>query len=285
MSVHAHPGSRPEATAARVRDELERRGVVWLRGFLAQDVVAPARNVVRRALEDQGVLQGETWSLEPVRGVPQGKRTKVLTRRIKKHAAFAQLITSELVATVEELAGAAVVPMIERPQLLFSLPDAESWSVPHSVWHVDLPVIPNRGLEGIQAFTFLEPVRPRGGGTVVVAGSHRLLEDVPWVGSKQIKKRLLLELYFQELLARETPARESFLEQQTCGDVDVQVVELCGEPGDVVLMNLRLLHAPAPNALDTPRVMVTQRFLTERSKQDMDEQLERYKATGTIEGS
>ena len=92
------------AAAKLTRDEFERRGLVWLRGFLAEAVLAPARDVVREALRDQGVLQGETWTLDPVRDVPKGKRTKVLTRRIKKDAAFAQLIVPEL----GHLAGEAV---------------------------------------------------------------------------------------------------------------------------------------------------------------------------------
>jgi hypothetical protein len=37
--------------------------------------------------------------------------------------------------------------------------------------------------------------------------------------------------------------------------VEVRVVELCGEPGDVVLMNPRCLHAAAPNAGASPRLM------------------------------
>ena len=41
------------------------------------------------------------------------------------------------------------------------------------------------------------------------------------------------------------------------------MVELHGEPGDVFLTDLRLLHTLAPNASRVPRLMVTQRFLLE----------------------
>ena len=37
----------------------------------------------------------------------------------------------------------------------------------------------------------------------------------------------------------------------------VRVAELCGQPGDVVLMNQRVLHVAAPNALTTPRMMLS----------------------------
>ncbi len=37
----------------------------------------------------------------------------------------------------------------------------------------------------------------------------------------------------------------------------VRVTELCGKPGDVVLMNQRVLHVTAQNALTTPRFMLS----------------------------
>jgi hypothetical protein len=39
------------------------------------------------------------------------------------------------------------------------------------------------------------------------------------------------------------------------------VAELCGRPGDVVLMNQRVLHVAAPNALTSPRLMLAD-FIT-----------------------
>lgn len=41
----------------------------------------------------------------------------------------------------------------------------------------------------------------------------------------------------------------------------VRVAELCGQPGDVVLMNQRVLHVTAPNTLTTPRMMLSD-FIT-----------------------
>lgn len=46
--------------------------------------------------------------------------------------------------------------------------------------------------------------------------------------------------------------------------VPVRVEELTGEAGDVIVMHPRLLHAVAPNTLDTPRMMLLQ-FLYQRS--------------------
>jgi hypothetical protein len=41
----------------------------------------------------------------------------------------------------------------------------------------------------------------------------------------------------------------------------IRVAELCGQPGDVVLMNQRVLHVTAPNALAKPRMMLSD-FIT-----------------------
>ena len=42
----------------------------------------------------------------------------------------------------------------------------------------------------------------------------------------------------------------------TIAGIDLQVVELTGAPGDVILLHPWLFHAPAPNRLATPRMMV-----------------------------
>jgi hypothetical protein len=44
------------------------------------------------------------------------------------------------------------------------------------------------------------------------------------------------------------------------GEAEIEVVELTGQPGDVWLMDMRVLHTVAPNVRSTPRVMLTQRF-------------------------
>jgi ectoine hydroxylase-related dioxygenase (phytanoyl-CoA dioxygenase family) len=53
---------------------------------------------------------------------------------------------------------------------------------------------------------------------------------------------------------------DAVLPAATVHDVPLQVTELTGSPGDAWLMDLRVLHASAPNAGDRPRVMLTHRF-------------------------
>ena len=42
------------------------------------------------------------------------------------------------------------------------------------------------------------------------------------------------------------------------GDVEVEIVEMLGEPGDVWITHLHTFHCAAPNARDTPRMMIAQ---------------------------
>ncbi|MYD99310.1 MAG: hypothetical protein F4X98_18250 [Gammaproteobacteria bacterium] len=45
--------------------------------------------------------------------------------------------------------------------------------------------------------------------------------------------------------------------------MEVQVVEFCGEPGDVWFTDLRMLHTLSPNTTSVPRVVLTQRYIIE----------------------
>lgn len=62
-------------------------------------------------------------------------------------------------------------------------------------------------------------------------------------------------------MSEDFPNRERFLTiLGKVGDIELLVVELCGEPGDVFLMDMRLLHTAAPNTASIPRLMVTERY-------------------------
>ncbi len=41
------------------------------------------------------------------------------------------------------------------------------------------------------------------------------------------------------------------------GDVELRVVEMVGEPGDVILMHPLMLHAASPNCSDVPRMVLS----------------------------
>lgn len=150
--------------------------------------------------------------------------------------------------------------MYPHPQLLFTLPHAAAQTAP--TWHVDSPRLPSGQGFGVQMFGFLDTVIPGGGGALAVAGSHHLLNDGRYLQMSEIGSLLRRDDFFQRLYA--TDAKERFSAMTGHGLVngfEQKIIELTGEPGDVYLTDLRLLHAFAPNLTDRPRVMVTQRFL------------------------
>lgn len=117
----------------------------------------------------------------------------------------------------------------------------------------------------LRAFTFLEPVRPGGGGTLCVVGSHRLaleMDRAPSgaiMRSADIRKRLGAEHpWFARLLAApEVDYRELMNADAQAGGHTVRLEEMTGAPGDVIVMHPAVLHALAHNALDRPRLMLT----------------------------
>jgi Phytanoyl-CoA dioxygenase (PhyH) len=155
---------------------------------------------------------------------------------------------------------------------LVSFPDtgADDWNVPSGYWHVDFhfthdPQTPF----GIRVFSFLSQVPPRGGGTLVVAGSHvlvsrfvsRVTDDERALGFAKLRDRLLAsDSWFGKLTQPAETGDDRvrfFMEQQSVVDgVAVRVEQLCGQAGDVVVMHPWLVHAPSPHAGTGPRFML-----------------------------
>ncbi|MDJ0785294.1 MAG: phytanoyl-CoA dioxygenase family protein [Myxococcota bacterium] len=244
------------------REEFARRGVIRIEGLIPEALVSPARERAFECMDEDGVTRDGVWIDGRATGWECQNRILKKLKPWAKSDAFRRLITDEVIQAAHDLApGHRLQPMVEHPQILFTPPNAEAWTVPHKVWHLDVPRLGPDEPPGVQMFTFLDRVEPGGGGTLVAAGSHRLLNGQGRIQSKDVKKRLQREPWFRELLRNGREDRKSFLEApERVGDVELQVVEMHGEPGDVYLTDLRLLHTLAPNATMRPRLMVTQRF-------------------------
>lgn len=236
------------------RREFAERGVIRIEGLIPDATAAPVRELVLKALEAEGPD-----------GPVGNRQVRKLTRHTNGLAAFRELVTPGVREAIDSLVdGQSVCTLPNRPQLLYTPHNASTWVVPHKVWHLDVPRLGEVGRPGVQMFTFVDSVPPGAGATLVVAGSHRLLNDRGRVRSKDVKARLKQEPYFRDLLNPSGGDRRHFLEKPgRVGDVELQVVELWGEPGDVYLTDLRLLHTLAPNTSSSPRLMMTQRFFLE----------------------
>lgn len=252
------------------RQTFRATGLLRLPGAIPAAVVADMRERVWAGFDRAGL---------PRRGPPgiEGADLRRAVKRLRKTGGLERLYTErnpEAVASVadaRELLDGAEAER-SRPLLLLTLPSGgdEPWRVPHNIWHTDCPRLPGGGAPGIIVLAFVDTVRPTGGGTVVIQGSHRLLESTEsGLSSRQLKKRLKHYPFFSMLFRKEPPEcadRHRYLldEPHCVAGVPVQAVELTGEPGDMVLVDGRILHTVAPNCLDAPRLMARGFFASER---------------------
>ena len=152
-----------------------------------------------------------------------------------------------------------------HPLVTFPDPGGE-WAIPATGWHVDSHQWSAGEVPGLVAFTFLDEVLPRGGGTLAITGSHYLTWQLcqragGFMKTGDMKSALAGEsTWFADLWRQPVTGRDQlrrYLDDgAVAGGTHVRVAELCGQPGDVVLMNTRVLHAAAPNALGRPRLML-----------------------------
>lgn len=244
--------------------QFQHDGIVKFERLLSPEGVAEARLAVLRRFEALGFWAKGGWRLEHVER-PRWPATGLKPARDigHRHPEVEALIDEPGIrATIESLAGGPFDRQVfPRPQILASLPNARPWTLP-SAWHVDVPRLASGASPGLQMFAFLESVEPAGGGTLVVAGSHHLLNNGRHQRVKTITEALRMEPFFRNLFeGRSGIAAVADLPEGRVDGVPLRVVELTGSPGDAWLMDLRVLHAAAPNASDRPRLMLTHRFV------------------------
>lgn len=233
------PQTVPDATTSAMRDRL------W--GFLS-------------AMHGRQRDDATTW-----REFDGGTRFKMLMRT----GAFDELRTY-LSEPIDEVLGQREWNSPAHwghPLVTFPNSDRE-WAIPASGWHVDSSQWSAAAeIPGVVAFTFLDDVKPRGGGTLVLPGSHRvtwqLCQRAGGFMKTSAMKSVLAGEYpwfadlWREPISDADALRRYFDEGVEVDGTHVHVAELCGQPGDVVLMNQRVLHVAAPNVLDSPRMMLS----------------------------
>jgi hypothetical protein len=248
--------------------EFAARGLVKYSDFLPAEQLATARRVIFQHLEQHGIAQDGRW--RPADQLPSAGLfdAKPLIRSLDRHPAIIDLVGGKTPAAASALVGGRLdFSMRPSPGLLLTLPATGSWTVPHQNWHQDIPRLPEAGPPGVQVFAMLDTVEPGGGGTLAVTGSHRLFNDGVRINSSDLRKRLKRLPYFAALMSEGTADRMRFMRAAGhVGDVELQVVEMTGEPGDVFFMDMRLLHTVAPNMRRIPRLMLTERYLLEHAR-------------------
>lgn len=240
--------------------EFEARGLVKLDGLIPDSWAAAARDLIHNVASAHDLYKSGEWKRSESR-FSDAKSFRSAINALNHADHFPKLVSDQVIDIAQNLLGKPVVPLAPGQQILFTLPGGASWSVPNDVWHIDIPRLGKLGPPGVQMFTFLEDVEPRGGGTLVLSGSHRLMNTSRVLRSKELKRVLGKASYFRSLFDhKRAPIRQL---EETAGKVDgvdLQIVELTGRKGDVYFMDLRALHTPAPNCSKTARLMLTCRL-------------------------
>ena len=246
-------------------------GFVKIDALIPNEVVDPIREAVLDRLCRHGFWGEEGWKA-PADAEAEMKLRNTIKEISRSSKSLRPILTERVLSYARNLVSGDEVEMSPPiTQFLFTAPRSYvmnhdgrwngKWEVPRSIWHLDMPRSRSIGPPGPEMFTFLNKVEPKGGGTLILAGSHRLLNDVDYLSSKGVKRKLKRHAYFRELTGKGDGDRSRFLEE--IGDIDnvpVKVVELTGDPGDVYFIDLRLLHSLGANTSDQPRMMIAQRM-------------------------
>lgn len=230
--------------------DFERDGAVRVRGAFDPDGMA---DVLWSALASRHRILKEEPATWPVGFF--GKLTK-----LGKSGRFAAIATDRLATAISGLLGVDWHDEDRWGQPLITFPVPLPWDVPNA-WHTDGVIEGTAASPAtIRMFAYLTSVAPGGGGTTIIAGAHHLAAQRLGYKSAELRRELAsVSPWFRDLW--DSTAGDRVGRFMTDGDevegVHVRVVELTGEPGDVVLWHPSLLHAGTTNALDVPRFMLT----------------------------
>lgn len=193
-------------------------------------------------------------------------------RSVRTHAVFRPNDGPVLHEALDDLIGKGRWEVPKHwGQFLVNFPASErAIARSRSLWHTDFPYsMSAERVDGALVFTFVGDVPPRAGGTLVMAGSParvaRFVGEHPRVRKERMKvaRRALLasDPWLASLGALAGPGwPEKAVGARHCGRGEsLEVVELSGKPGEVVIGHPWLLHTPSPNRGDRPRFMRVQR--------------------------
>jgi hypothetical protein len=226
-----------------------------------------------RAFDGADAMADRLWEHLARRGIdrhdaatwPRGKAHHL--QKLLHEPVFIPIGGPTTSAAIDSLLGAG---RWTRPnhwgEFLVNFPECgRRWTVP-TLWHTDAayhdPVSP---LHGVSVFSFLNRVEHAGGGTLVLAGSHRIIarfagRHPELRGEKTATVRRAFYQSHPKLAELVTVGNDDERAEQFSAEIDVdglpaRVVELTGDPGDVVIVHPLLAHCVSPNCARQPRFM------------------------------
>ena len=179
----------------------------------------------------------------------------------KRDPAQAALLTGTVRGVFDDLLGPGTwSPPRDWGVTLVTFPEPGGWELPSRLWHWDNPCELHLDRpRGLFVVSFIGPVAARGGGTLILSGSPRLLikqegripaDQRRGLDSKARNRFYHLDPWLMALTGQApSPADRiaAFMDRETLVDgVPLRVVELTGEPGDMVFCHPVMVHCRAP---------------------------------------
>jgi ectoine hydroxylase-related dioxygenase (phytanoyl-CoA dioxygenase family) len=240
----------------------ERDGYVVVReAFSRADALAMQERWWRELEETHGIRADDRSSWRQIPGD---------LKAAKRDPIQARILTERVRGVLDDLLGeAAWSPPRDWGRPLVTFPEPGTWELPTRNWHWDnaseLHLDCPRGLFVV---SFIGPVAPRSGGTLIIAGSPRLLikqeRRNPESQEREFGTRIWERFHRSHpwLMALTglgpSPADRiaAFMDGETIVEgVPLRVVEPTGEPGDMVFCHPLMVHCKAPNRGTRPRFM------------------------------
>jgi ectoine hydroxylase-related dioxygenase (phytanoyl-CoA dioxygenase family) len=241
--------------------EFYEHGWLRLRGVFSAAAAEAMRATVWRALEEVGIdrARPSSWTVERPRNL----------QPLKADAVFREVGSPALLAAIEAILEHTPYRQPEHWGAVFlAFPSKTLWTLPTRGWHIDAyyasPLWPARG---VKTFALFGNVVARGGATLLLSGSHRLVhrwftQNPPPRRARSAKMRALLrsQPYLRDLHT-DGDADERLARFMRCVEdvegIPLQVVEAIGDAGDVILVHPLLMHVAASNNSPAPRFMLS----------------------------
>ena len=201
----------------------------------------------------------------------------------KRDPIHARMLTERVRGVFDDLLGkAAWSPPKDWGRSIVTFPEPGAWVVPTQFWHWDNPSELHLDRpRGLFVVSFIGSVAPRSGGTLILSGSPRLLtqqerripEDQRRDPAAKPWDRFHRSHPWLMALTGQAPSPAdrigAFMDRETIIDgVPLRVVELTGEPGDMVFCHPLMVHCAAANRGERPRFMrIKQQFLTHEGRE------------------